>query len=56
MKIKMINQKMISEIKLFCLNLHLISKHVIFIYNKKKENILKKLIYNFSKININLLK
>ena len=38
MKIKMINQKMISEIKLFCLNLHLFSKHVIFIYNKKKEN------------------
>ena len=37
MKIKMINQKMISEIKLFCLNLHLFSKHVIFIYNKKKE-------------------
>ena len=42
MKIKMINQKTISEIKLFCLNLHLFSKHVIFIYNKKKENILKK--------------
>ena len=31
MKIKMINQKMISEIKLFCLNLHLFSKHVILI-------------------------
>ena len=42
MKIKMINQKTISEIKLFCLNLHLFSKHVIFIYNKKKENIHKK--------------
>ena len=41
MKMKMINQKTISEIKLFCLNLHLFSKHVIFIYNKKKENILK---------------
>ena len=43
MKMKMINQKTISEIKLFCLNLHLFSKHVIFIYNKKK-NIL---FYNF---------
>ena len=48
MKMKMINQKTISEIKLFCLNLHLFSKHVIFIYNKKKENIL--ILYIFRNI------